>query len=81
MTDHQAARRAGEASVGDESDRLAETGADDRRGDAQHLAHPRSARRPLVPDNEHVTVADVAAGRLPADVVALTGAEEAWQTR
>ena len=30
---------------------------------------------------EHVTVADVAAGRLPADVVALTGAEEAWQTR
>jgi Rrf2 family protein len=30
---------------------------------------------------EHVTVADVAAGKLPAEVVALTGAEEAWQTR
>jgi Rrf2 family protein len=30
---------------------------------------------------EHVTVADVAAGRLPADVVALTREEEAWQTR
>ncbi|TMK99948.1 MAG: Rrf2 family transcriptional regulator [Actinobacteria bacterium] len=30
---------------------------------------------------EHVTVADVAAGRLPEEVVALTGAEEAWQTR
>jgi Rrf2 family protein len=30
---------------------------------------------------EHVTVADVAAGRLPKDVLALTRAEEAWQTR
>ena len=30
---------------------------------------------------EHVTVADVAAGKLPEEVVALTGAEEAWQTR
>ena len=30
---------------------------------------------------EHVTVADVAAGRLPKDVLALTRAEDAWQTR
>ncbi len=30
---------------------------------------------------EHVTVADVAAGKLPKDVVALTRAEEAWTTR
>ena len=30
---------------------------------------------------EQVTVADVAAGKLPEEVVALTGAEEAWQTR
>jgi Rrf2 family protein len=30
---------------------------------------------------EHVTVADVAAGTLPADVAALTREEEAWQTR
>src|SRR5205085_7717459 len=30
---------------------------------------------------EHVTVADVAAGSLPADVAALTREEEAWQTR
>jgi len=28
-----------------------------------------------------VTVADVAEGRLPKDVVALTRREEAWQTR
>ena len=30
---------------------------------------------------EHVTVADVAAGILPADVAALTREEQAWQTR
>jgi Rrf2 family protein len=30
---------------------------------------------------EHVTIADVAAGKLPKDVLALTRAEEAWQTR
>jgi Rrf2 family protein len=30
---------------------------------------------------ENVTIADVAAGKLPADVIALTKAEEAWHTR
>ena len=30
---------------------------------------------------EHVTVADVAAGKLPQDVLALTRREEAWETR
>jgi DNA-binding IscR family transcriptional regulator len=30
---------------------------------------------------EHVTVADVAAGKLPKDVLALTRANEAWRTR
>jgi Rrf2 family protein len=30
---------------------------------------------------EHVTVADVASGKLPSDVLALTREEEAWQTR
>jgi Rrf2 family protein len=30
---------------------------------------------------EHVTVEDVAAGKLPKDVLALTREEEAWQTR
>jgi Rrf2 family protein len=30
---------------------------------------------------ENVTVADVAAGRLPKEVLALTRGEEAWQTR
>jgi Rrf2 family protein len=30
---------------------------------------------------EHVTVADVASGRLPAEIVALTREDEAWHTR
>jgi Rrf2 family protein len=30
---------------------------------------------------EHVTIADVAAGKLPKDVLALTRKEEAWETR
>jgi Rrf2 family protein len=30
---------------------------------------------------EHVTVADVAAGKLPKDIIALTKQEEAWETR
>jgi Rrf2 family protein len=30
---------------------------------------------------EHVTVADVASGKLPKEVLALTREEEAWQTR
>jgi Rrf2 family protein len=30
---------------------------------------------------EHVTIADVAAGKLPKDVLALTREEEAWETR
>src|ERR1700733_7050084 len=30
---------------------------------------------------EHVTVADVASGKLPKDVLALTKQEEAWETR
>jgi Rrf2 family protein len=30
---------------------------------------------------EHVTVADVAAGKLPKEILALTKAEEAWTTR
>ena len=30
---------------------------------------------------EHVTISDVAAGKLPKDVLALTREEEAWETR
>ena len=70
VADHQPARRAREAAVGDERDRLAEPDADHRGGDAQHLAHARPAGRALVADDEHVARRDRArahrgdAGRL-----------------
>ena len=54
VADHQPVRRAGEAAVGDEGDLVAEPLADERRGHVQHLAHSRSAGRPLVPDDDHV---------------------------
>ena len=38
----------------------------------------RSALRQV---NEHVTLADLASGRLPRDVEALTRANDAWITR
>ena len=59
VPDHQPARRAREAAVGDERDRVAEARADDRRGDAQHLAHPRPAGRALVAHDEHVARRDL----------------------
>ena len=62
MADHQPARGAGEAPVGDQRHRLAEAGADDRAGHAEHLAHPRPAARPLVADHRHVARLDRAAG-------------------
>ena len=54
VADHQAARGAREAPVGDERHGLPEPGADDGARDAEHLAHARPARRPLVADDEHV---------------------------
>ena len=47
VPDHQPARRAAEAPVGDERDRVAEPAADDRRGDREHLGHAGRARRAL----------------------------------
>src|SRR5262249_61493325 len=52
--------RAGEASVGDEDDGLAEAGADHGRSDAQHLAHPWAARWAFVANHEHVAGSDAA---------------------
>ena len=48
------ARCAAEAAVGDEDDRFAEPAPDDRRGDRQHLGHPRCAGRALVADDDDV---------------------------
>ena len=54
VADHQAARRAREAPVGEERDLLAHALAVDERGDAEHLAHAGAAARPFVADDEHV---------------------------
>ena len=52
VPDHQPARRAAEAAVGDERDRVAEPAADDRRGDRQHLGHAGRAGRPFAADDD-----------------------------
>src|SRR5690606_27258147 len=52
--DAQAGGAAGEPSVGDEQDVLAETGALDSTGDGEHLTHPRAALGPLVADDHDV---------------------------
>ncbi len=58
MADHQAARRAGKAAVGDERDRFAESSAHDRGGHAEHLAHARAAARPLVANHDDIAGPD-----------------------
>ena len=54
----------------------------DYAGAAQHLQHVWVALRAnLRKVLEHVTVDQVAAGKLPSEVLALTREEEAWHTR
>src|SRR5439155_7247102 len=53
VADHHAARRAGEAAIGEECDLLAHALSVDEGGDAEHLAHPRSAFRPFVADHQY----------------------------
>src|SRR5260221_2463446 len=54
MADAEAARRAGEAAVGDQRDLAAGALAVERRRRRQHLAHARPAARPLVADDKDV---------------------------
>ena len=60
VADDQAVGAAGEAAVGDQADRVAQTRADDRRGRRQHLAHAGAALRPFVADHQHVAGLDPA---------------------
>src|ERR1043166_6720334 len=60
MADAEAARRAGEAPVGDERDLAVGALAVERGGRGKHLAHPGTAARPLVPDHQHVAFAVLA---------------------
>src|SRR5258705_9037368 len=56
MADAEAARRAGEAAVGDQRDLAAGALAIERRRGRQHLAHAGPAARPLVADDEDVAL-------------------------
>src|SRR5438874_10103616 len=56
MADAEAARRAGEAAVGDERDLAAGALAVERRRCRQHLAHAGAAARALVADDEDVAL-------------------------
>ncbi len=58
MTDGEAAGCARETAVSEQRHRVAEAGADDRRGHREHLAHPRTAGRSLVADDHHVARLD-----------------------
>src|SRR5436190_14584855 len=62
MTDHQSARRAAEAAIGEECDLLAQSGTHDSTGNSQHLAHARSTTRPLKANNHDITGLDLAMG-------------------
>ena len=55
---HHSVGGAAEAAVGHERHRVAEAAADERRGDREHLAHPRPAARPFVADDDDVARLD-----------------------
>ena len=56
MANAEAVRRAREAAVGQQRHLLADTLAVERRRRRQHLAHARSAARPLIADDDHVAL-------------------------
>ena len=66
MADAEAARRAGEAAVGDERDLVAHALAVERRRGGEHLAHAGAAARALVADDEHLAFLVVACLRRPS---------------
>ena len=59
---HQAARGAGETSVGEQRDRIRELGnALDGSGDGEHLAHSRASARAFVANDENIVRVDLSA--------------------
>ena len=54
MTNDEPMAAAGEASVGDQCHLAPEAATAEGAGGAEHLAHPRTALRPLVADDDHV---------------------------
>src|SRR5438034_5126212 len=59
VADHDAPRAAGEASVGDEADRLAQALPDERRSRCRHLLHARAALGSFVADDDHIARLDL----------------------
>src|SRR5207237_534401 len=59
VAEHQPARAAAEATIGDERDGFAQALSDQRRGHAEHLAHAGSAARAFVADHDHVAGLDL----------------------
>ena len=80
IADAHAARRAGEASVGDQRDLLAHPLPVDQRGDAEHLAHAGTADRTLVADDQHLAGGIVAvADGIDAALLVLEHARGAFE--
>src|SRR5260370_14703241 len=56
MPAHQSVRAAGEAAVGDKSNRITQTRSYNRRGRREHLAHSRPALWPLVSNHQYIAL-------------------------
>src|SRR5450759_4503053 len=54
MPDHHAVSAAGETTIGDKADGIAQTFADDGRGGRQHLAHTGAALGAFITDDHHI---------------------------
>src|SRR5438034_11329413 len=61
MTSHEAVGRAGEAAIGEQGDRVAESGAVDGGGDSEHFAHAGTSARAFVTNDNHVPGNDLPA--------------------
>ena len=61
VRNHESVRGAAETAVGHQRDGFRQARADNGAGDAQHLAHARSAARPFVANHDHVVRPDLAA--------------------
>ena len=54
VPDDQTVRGARKAAVGDQADRIAQSGANQRGGRSEHLAHARTALRAFVANHDHI---------------------------
>src|SRR5947209_10315586 len=62
MADHQAACRAAKTPIGHQHHILAQTSANERGSDAEHLSHPGPSLRAFVPDDNDVAFLNCSPG-------------------